>query len=825
MRTQAALRLGVLLLGVPAPRPFFGAAAIESALSFLPEGLFTREELDLIRVSVARVRERAICLPQYGRHGGAHRTADRPMGSVLVVPPEFRRVRVTHGFREHIDASISLPFPLDSRLRASSLPEDLQCAISRAVSLGPSLARSRRELLHFHKGLADTLRPLSVRLNALMPATVARVSAGINTVYIAVCSDALQWLHRDLVRRLVFGFPVVGNISDSGVYRPIPPVSTLLHRGRYDFFIETAPSWNARLHQRLLSRASLSGPSREADTAVARRTDVEVSKGLVVGPYSSPKALHDAMRRLFPHLPPRDVLPRIMNRFGVSQKGSIRAIDDGRSNGANLATRMFETISTPHFVYVAVAARAAYVAATSRGLPPPGITTTLLDLAAAYRTIPTSQPWFTTFGIYHPTRERPEYYWLPGHNFGLVSAVVNFNLYPEFAVICMRALFSVAVEHYFDDLIAPDLSHGDTSAREVVEDFFLMLGTGAPRAPWAPMSSPEIDPSKTKPTNTTNVVLGVIADTEGATHHTPHVMFRVDPSRVDSILQEFRSAFAVGILTPHQASSLRGRIFFALSAAWAMVGRAATLPLVQRQYRDVSHAFLEGSELHHSFLFFEALLPSLPALAMPLAPNDTPPLIVYTDAAFYLAKRRRDECASERSRLRGGLGGVVIDPTTRQVVSAMADPPWELLLSSWRRDRKTYIAELEALAAVSIYSTFPDLFTGRKVLHWIDNTVALSAMVHGYSGKRDLAKTVNVFYLQALSLRASVYFDYVPSKANIADLPSRGAVAQLAAELTGFRGAWRSPVPMVVPSVDSWRAPLSSWVSPSQRARRASMPV
>ena len=84
------------------------------------------------------------------------------------------------------------------------------------------------------------------------------------------------------------------------------------------------------------------------------------------------------------------------------------------------------------------------------------------------------------------------------------------------------------------------------------------------------------------------------------------------------------------------------------------------------------------------------------------------------------------------------------DPRDRSVRVAYADPPWDLLLASWRTDRKTYIAELETLAAVAVYSTYPSLFSGRRVIHWIDNTVALSALVHGYSGKPELAKAVNV---------------------------------------------------------------------------------
>ena len=46
---------------------------------------------------------------------------------------------------------------------------------------------------------------------------------------------------------------------------------------------------------------------------------------------------------------------------------------------------------------------------------------TLLDLAAAYRTVPTSQPWHASVGFYNPTSQRPEYYWLLGHNFGCAA--------------------------------------------------------------------------------------------------------------------------------------------------------------------------------------------------------------------------------------------------------------------------------------------------------------------------------------------------------------------------------------------------------------------
>ena len=113
----------------------------------------------------------------------------------------------------------------------------------------------------------------------------------------------------------------------------------------------------------------------------------------------------------------------------------------------------------------------------------------------------------------------------------------------------------------------------------------------------------------------------------------------------------------------------------------------------------------------------------------------------------------------------------------------------------------------------------------RKVNHFIGNTVALSALVHGYSGKPDLAKSVNVFYLQMLASRASVFFEYVPSKANIADLPSRRLYAQLQHELRGLQAADAVPDTLVVPSVGVWSLPLSRWVRPRASARDVPLPV
>ena len=757
------------------------------------------------------------------------------MGSLLVKPADERRVPVVDGFRSHFVRATGLSFPPDSHLRASALPPDLQLAARRAYLRGTNLAQWRHERINAIRRVAAKVRAVSVRINSLMPPSVAKCAAGINTAFIGLSIDAVGWLDTSLVEKIVHGFLTVGDCPDSGVYRPIAPlVSADEWSRRHAAFVSGADLWNHILLRRLAGRASAGAQARAADVAVAAKTATEVRKGAVVGPFLTVSALRRALRAAAPAMP-RDLIPRLMERFGIPQKGSIRAIDNGKSNGANRATRLYETVTTPSFAFTAVTARAftAVARADDAAVPPPVLTVALCDLTMAYRTIPTCQPWYGCFAFYNPDSAppRPEIYYTPGHNFGLTAAVVNFNRYPEAVVIVTRALLDTPCDHYFDDFIIVDVDAGEDTALAAVKA--IVTAFGSPRRPSELIRAPELDPGKEQPTATSNTVLGIITDFS-AVPTDGEVLFRPDPERVRAVLAEYRAAFVRGIMLPAEAGKLRGKLYFTLSSTYANVGRAATLALVQRQYRDKDTSFLAGSDLHHSLLFFAALLsndattgePILPPLTVPVVPDSTPPLLVYTDAAFSLRRTRRKLsgalCEDQRARhLGGGLGIVVYDPVDGTVRYAGAPPDWPTLLNFWPGDRKTYIAQLEVLAAISVYFTYPDLFAGRRVNHFIDNTVALSALVHGYSGKPDLATMVNAFYLQLTGLRSAVYFEYVPSKANIADLPSRDAWRELRLALAGYPRHPTDTGTLLVPDLDAWRGPLVRWATRhGQRSQR-----
>ena len=107
---------------------------------------------------------------------------------------------------------------------------------------------------------------------------------------------------------------------------------------------------------------------------------------------------------------------------------------------------------------------------------------------------------------------------------------------------------------------------------------------------------------------------------------------------------------------------------------------------------------------------------------MPLSFDTTPPFLVYSDAAFWLRKTAPDDICSagRRARLAGGLGAVVYDPSDGSARYALGEPEWHRLLAFWSADHKTYIAQLEVLAAVSVYFTYPELCVGRRVNHVVE---------------------------------------------------------------------------------------------------------
>ena len=88
--------------------------------------------------------------------------------------------------------------------------------------------------------------------------------------------------------------------------------------------------------------------------------------------------------------------------------------------------------------------------------------------------------------------------------------------------------------------------------------------------------------------------------------------------------------------------------------------------------------------------------------------------------------------------------------------------------------KMTYIGELELLAEIVPYISEPDRFAGKDVIHFVDNTSAIFISISNYSSSPDAAMLVHFLHMVLVALDVSVWFEYVASKSNISDGPSRG---------------------------------------------------
>jgi len=119
------------------------------------------------------------------------------------------------------------------------------------------------------------------------------------------------------------------------------------------------------------------------------------------------------------------------------------------------------------------------------------------------------------------------------------------------------------------------------------------------------------------------------------------------------------------------------------------------------------------------------------------------------------------------------LGLVVWCPRARRFIVSDLDIPLDVLELAFG-ERDTYIGQAEELAAAAAYWTCPDVLGGTYPAHFIDNQGALGILVRGASHHPPMGHLAHQTALRQLELSCRVWYEYVPSKANIADLPSRG---------------------------------------------------
>ena len=675
---------------------------------------------------------------------------ERPSQAPVLAPfaqtsfPEVRRDKLIPGIilgkREFAELAQQRPSPFAEADKALSnlLPPDLIAAIDRVAALGHNIVQDRAERTKRIKTIVSMLRPLRAALDSLKSDEARAISSEFNVAFSAACISAMQWPDVRLPLFMLTGFPVVGDIPDSMVYRlDEQPAETAFHLFTEQNIIKTNSMRDKLCHK------ATRPENRERIEACWQRTKEEIEEGLVQGPFSRAEMDKKMGRGLWRPLP----------RSAIFQKQKWRCIDDGKRSGHNKATSLHERIVCPRSDFPAMIAREfakrAYVGSP---LTSTGMEHGTDDLFAAYRRVPTSQPRYTCVMVWDSDNNDIVYCIVPGHNFGLTSAVLNFNRLPHFMISAARCLLGICAEHYFDDVDTAEPSFCLGSGQRAAVFFFNKGVCGF-----------NFEDKKHVEMDLDNEFLGVVTDFDA--WHDGIVKMDITKKRRISI-----KAIVAGInesqsLPSGLAGTLFGKSRFAISPCFSSVGTACLHPFMTRSYTARITAITP--ELRDSLEFIDFLMDHLRAFTLPTLPPAGDKVVIFTDAS---GKKRTPTRAP-----RGHLGFVCFHPIFGTWHSDCAMPPSMVTLFDKIKMRKTYIGHFEMIAAIVPFLTLPaEWFKHQDVELWIDNSQALGCFIKGYAGTFDCAKLVNLFKLAIARLQLrSIFIDYVPSESNISDIPSR----------------------------------------------------
>ena len=771
------------------------------------------------------------------------------------VPPEERLVAEELDCWAHARAARELFFP--ERLPGSELGPVILQAIDLIVDLGPDLERTRRTLTAEWRAIGESLRPFSKALVGTMPAHAKGIMREANLLMVAACIEVLEWPDLWLAHDLHFGMHAAGDRSEeepgmreTGVFRAQsrpaafslaalcagtarPLRSRLVEYGGYKMWLQepgpalmSSVAWFSHLvvlcktrAVKAMEKANISAeemaaaaqqatdsrtPSQEIWLSISARCQAheldslhkmwlaetlsykEVRTGTMLKPMTPRQftAWADAQCGGVRHTRPA---PRYVITQGLKEDGStrLRCIDDDRVNGVNDTTGEVESPDqiSPIWVVLVVVAFAARCA--KMGITMTQCLVALDDMAHAYRTMLQALLSVSTVAYYSFARCTTVFQQIPGHSFGKRASPLNFSRLPRLICHAATSFLLVIVAHYVDDFPSVDVEAGGAmSSQDALRAVFRAFG-------W------DVELKKRKIGKLANIVLGVMVClarilTDGVAVVSPVRL------KVESVLTDLRACKAKQKLSSGEASSFAGRLGWLSSSTYGRIGRAATQCLMQRSHEATKEW---NVQLDAMLEFLTAVLAEgvLPPLEFSLAPGRLAPVIIYTDASF----RWFQEPGKDRVPV-AILGFYVIDRVTGvELISGMMLPTFFFKFLS--TDLETYISQMELIAAIAVYYTLPSLLADRAVIHFIDNFAALSALVHGYASKPDLARLVNLFHAQIAALRCWFYGDWVPSKANPADVPTR---AERLHEVPPS-ATW---VEMVLPALEAVERNVSAWI-------------
>ena len=363
----------------------------------------------------------------------------------------------------HMEASSQLPSPF----RHVKWPElDVAFVIHSLLVWRSHLPTKTAKLRHVLRTVARALTPLEEALS------VYRVESAHSKApaFTACITALLRWPDVAQPQQLLLGYPIIGELEHSGVFRFVNPKDS-----------KDVDEWLAE-GPMAISRIMASRPPLHFEDIFA--TTVEEQEKGFCSPFLTKEQV-DALLGVGRWRP--------LERFLIKQAdGKKRVIDNAKKTCHNACTSLHETISTTNIDFVANIASDILHAFKLCSGPHDDPDLQWLDLRIgtddlpdAYRGLPVAPKHqaASVIAIFLPGEgwafTQP---W--GLAYGLESAVVSFNRFPQLGIASSRRLVLSMCSSYFDDELSLEMVRDHDSSQCGLQSLQLVFSLlGAPPQP------------------------------------------------------------------------------------------------------------------------------------------------------------------------------------------------------------------------------------------------------------------------------------------------------------------------------------------------------
>ena len=653
--------------------------------------------------------------------GSQRATSQSTRGLHPLLPPGL-------GMESHMFEARKLSGALDGD---PCLDDDLWFAATEMAIFGPHHNQRREYVLQQWKAVKEALSDIDSFLISRQPTAVHQIAQNAAPALVAAATALARWPDHTQGQRYVYGFPIVGPIEDTGVFRKLPEVQSEQEAQQ-----ELLGDYARECVQKIMKAE----PSEEFSDEIWKLSLDEVQKG-----FAHPMCTAEELDALYG---PGQWLP--MERFMVRQaSGKLRCIDNGKKYKHNKAAKMLETLFIvgldfiPAVVKVILLVLLQMIAADDIDWVVYALEIGIIDLVDAYRYVPVlpEHARFSISSVWSPTQCKWVFLRLLGHAFGLAAAVQNFNRRPALLVAIARRTMGMAVASYFDDFGLIDFS----GARGTGLDHLSLLIElfGAPQAP-----------AKRMPMACMRVYLGQVAHV-GAAVENQTVVMEPKPNAREESADELMSMAREDHVMPARASKVRGKIGWIASATYGRIGRFGTGVLKKIQYSN--HSVTIGHEDRIALKLLAAMILQVPPRVIKLMHPRRPSMLVYSDASWEGEAR---------------LGWVMIEEDDAITPEGRTSLVTKELLDNLI-ERNTQIMACEAIVVPQAILREPERFAGKDVLWFIDNEAACSSLIRGNSSQEDIGVVSGVTHFLMLQYDIRIWFEWVDSKSNPSDGLSR----------------------------------------------------